>query len=197
MICFEGTYVVCLWVLCCDMFLKEHRLCLCVCWVRYFEETYLLCLRVCWVRCLEETDILCLLGNMFWRNICLVFVCWESECGDGHAWCSGMTRQGWGCRNWIVKWWLEVAVPAGYGARELAARAWTKYGLPVHTIHGPSLPRYYATGVIRGLETWGLNEWTSLEELNKWGMKLKSITLINQEILIYGTVQGRAILGYD
>ena len=36
-----------------------------------------------------------------------------------------------------------------------------------------------------------------LREIEYVGYKLKSITLISQKVLIYGTVQGRAMLGCD
>ena len=31
----------------------------------------------------------------------------------------------------------------------------------VHELQGPRWPGYYVTGVIRGVEPWGLVEWTS------------------------------------
>ena len=154
--------------------LKEHILCVDVCHgVSCPEGTYILCLCVCWVRCPAETYILCLC------------VCWARCSEETYAWCScvedrrvgvvtrdvvGWKAGVWGCRNWIVKWWLEVAVTAGYWSHELAACAWTEYGPPVHAVHWPCWPVYCVTGVIRGFEPLGLTELTSWEELNEWGI---------------------------
>ena len=65
--------------------------------VRWFEGTYVVCCCASWGEMSwQHIVFVCLLGEMFCRNIYVVFVCWESEGGGGNTWCGRLAKRGWG-----------------------------------------------------------------------------------------------------
>ena len=96
--------------------------------------------------------------------------------------CQGMARDGRDC--WVLTPWTDstcvnwVRATRACGTRAMLARILCNWGC-------------------KGFRAVGFGWMDELREIEYMGYKLKSITLSSQNVLIYGTMQGRAMPGCD